>query len=175
MDAKKFLEESLINILKKKSIDKIKVSEIIREVGTCKGTFYKYYCDKYDLLLSCFKNRVYNEVMKNADDWKSFTAFSLVAFSKMPSVTLNAFMSQDVNSIRKYHDNLLASYFENDLKKVKDKSAINRGITHICAYGYTEIMLTWIQTGMKESVEELISYMQAAMPQSIYTEVYALA
>lgn len=174
MNARKYIEEALIELLKKKPIDKIKVSEVIREVGTCKGTFYKYYCDKYELLQSCFKNRVYSKASQGG--WEGFMRACLEEFAKMPEETLNAFDSRDVNSLKFYHEALIVSLLERDLTNAGvTPSKIGLMSMRICASGYTEMTLKWLRSGCKESVDELLSYMLAAMPQSIYTQVTATA
>ena len=47
---KKVLKETLLNILEKKDISKISVTEICTEADINRGTFYRYYNDVYDLL-----------------------------------------------------------------------------------------------------------------------------
>lgn len=166
MNARKYIEEALIDLLDKKSIDKIKVSEVIREVGTCKGTFYKYYCDKYALLQRCFENRVYAKV---ADaDFETFMRQCLEEFAKIPRATVNAFDSRDVNSLKYYHEALIVAR----LKTRAQESGVDVGRTElmsmqICAAGCTEIMLQWLKSGAKETVDELITYMNAAVPGAI--------
>lgn len=170
MNARKYIEEALIGLLKTKSIDKIKVSEVIREVGTCKGTFYKYYCDKYELLQRCFENRVYAKA--TGGDFEIFMRRCLEEFAKIPEATVNAFDSKDVNSLKFYHEALIVSR----LKARSEEIGISIGRTEmmsmqICAAGCTELMLHWLKTGTKESVDELIEYMSAALPRAIGTAV----
>ena len=175
MNTKKYIEATLKDFLKKRSIDKIKVNEIIREVGTCKGTFYKYYKDKYELLISCFDNYIYDEILSSAYYWDDFVYKCLEKFEKDPLMILNAFDSADVNSLRYYHETLISKYLENNLAACVDDrlNKISSFSIKICAINYTDIILRWLGGGMKESKEELISYMKAAMPQAICTKVSA--
>ena len=50
-----YIESALLQFLKTKPIDSIRVIDLIEEIGICKGTFYKYYKDKYHLL---FRNTI---------------------------------------------------------------------------------------------------------------------
>jgi len=177
LNTKKYIEEALLDILKKKSIDKIKVSEIIKKVGTCKGTFYKYYCDKYALLQACFKNLFYSKIVSEAPDWETFIFKCLETFEKIPNVILNAFISEDINSIRYYHEKILITYLEAEMEKQSAilKCKINSVSLRLCISSYTEIILNWLRSGMKESKEDVIGFMRAAMPQSIYTKIYVTA
>ena len=43
MNMKKYFEQGMLVLLEEKNIDNITVGEIIEEVGSCKGTFYKHY------------------------------------------------------------------------------------------------------------------------------------
>lgn len=177
MNIKNYIETTLLDILKKKPIEKIKVNEIIRKVGTCKGTFYKYYMDKYELLHCCFQNHIYAGILKESVNWSSFIMSSLDAFEKEPLMILNSFRSEDVNSVRYYHEKLIIGFFEKDMGKNCDAqiSKINSFSVRICAASYTDIILKWLEGGMKESKEELLMYMCAAMPKSIDSKIFAIA
>lgn len=47
---RKQLEEALVRLLKKKSIQKISVSELAEEADITRATFYQYYRDPYEML-----------------------------------------------------------------------------------------------------------------------------
>lgn len=173
MNAKRYIENSLIDLLKVKSIDKIKVSEVLRISEVSKGTFYRYYCDKYDLLQKAFNNLVYNK-LTDCTDWCSFVAGELREFAKCPDIALNAFNSSDVNSLRTYNETFLKALLESDVKRVygDDISKICSVSIHICALSFTDMIINWLRTGMNETVDELLSYMRAAMPHSICPDSY---
>ena len=171
MNTKKYIEITLMSLLEKKPIDKIKVNEIIRKVETCKGTFYKYYRDKYELLYSCFQNNIYAKVLSNVDDWEGFMLCCLAEFEKNPAVILNAFRSEDVNSIRYFHEKLIMEILERELgNSAGAGNSAARFAVRMCAAGYTDVTLSWLASGMKQSKEDLILCMKAAMPQSIYSK-----
>jgi AcrR family transcriptional regulator len=46
----KVLQESLISLMKEKSVLNIAIKEICERAGVSRSTFYKYYHDQYDLL-----------------------------------------------------------------------------------------------------------------------------
>lgn len=172
MNTKKYIEATLLELLRAKSIDKIKVNEIIRVVGTCKGTFYKYYRDKYELLISCFRNNYYNELTGKADNWEDFVMGCLSAFEKVSGVVVNAFDSRDVNSVRYYHEHLITEYLKKELKKHGEPTKTEAFTVNVCAIAYTDIMLNWLNGSIKGSKEQIISCMKAAMPQAIYPKIY---
>jgi AcrR family transcriptional regulator len=168
MNIKKYIETMLMQLLRAKSIDKIKVSEIIAEVGTCKGTFYKYYIDKYELLLSCFQKHIYSDILAKTTTWEEFVSCCLAAFAKDPDMVLNAFRSEDINSIKHFHKNLVKTYLENDLRRADDKiGEIVELALSVYASNCTDIMLEWLEGGMKESKERVMTHMCGVMPRAI--------
>ena len=72
-----YIETTLLKFLKTKSIDSIRVIDLRDEIGICKGTFYKYYQDKYHLMICSFENYFYNDILNGADNWESFVESSL--------------------------------------------------------------------------------------------------
>lgn len=47
--SRKIIQDSFLEILKEKSLNKITVTEICRKANVCRGTFYLHYQDVYDL------------------------------------------------------------------------------------------------------------------------------
>lgn len=58
---KNAIENAFIELLQKKSIDKIKISEIVDKANVNRSTFYFHYFDVYDLLDS-IENKLINEL-----------------------------------------------------------------------------------------------------------------
>lgn len=165
-----YIETTLLKFLKTKTIDSIRVIDLIDEIGICKGTFYKYYQDKYQLLIRSFQNYYYDDILKGADSWESFVTRSLNSFKSSPSVILNAFNSQDINSLRSYHEQLMRRYFFN-----------GAGVEEGEFYGYsvdvfthyvTDIIMDWLKSKCAESNAEMIRKMKAIMPVTLSAGLY---
>ncbi len=75
-------------------------------MGICKGTFYKYYCDKYDLLQKCFVKHYY-AVAEGQKSLTGFLSLVLPAFARTPKVILHAMSESDPDSLFSFHTNLL--------------------------------------------------------------------
>lgn len=177
MNMRKYFELGMMTLLERKSIDSVTVSELIKEVGSCKGTFYKHYIDKYDLCCSCLKNSVYAEISTGAADWESFMYQLLASFEKYGKAVLHAFESSDVNSIRAYHNEFMLDFLTKlYIKNGGDvTSGTNRASLEMCCLSATDITVRWLSGGCKESKETVIRLLRAVMPQSIFKEVYANA
>lgn len=173
MNMRKYFEQGMMQLLERKNIDSITVGEIIEEVGSCKGTFYKHYIDKYYLCCNCLENRVYSEISADTDNWGDFIMQCLTAFEKNGKVILHAFESKDVNSARRYHENFTTEYLiKQYLKNGGDASAALNLIT-LKLYGsaVTELITKWLAGGCKESKEEICSLICAVTPQTVFKEI----
>lgn len=173
MNMKKYVEATLLDLLRVKSIDKIKVNEVIRVVGTCKSTFYKYYKDKYELLISCFRNNYYDELIAKASNWEEFVLNCIGAFERIAGVVINSFDSRDVNSVRFYHEKIISEFLLNDIRKSSETTTTDEFAVRVCSETYTDIMLEWLESRATCSKESVLEFMKTVMPHSFYSKIYA--
>lgn len=160
-----FLENTLLDLLKTKSIDGIHVKDVISELGICKGTFYKYYQDKYDLVVHAFENKFYREV-KDCASWENFVIGSLRAFRSAPDVVYNAFLSSDINSIAHYHQTRIKTLFlaERVEKKLPTEGVeIEYGV-NILTWLINETTMVWLKGGCAEKEEDVLGMIKRLMP-----------
>ena len=57
IDVKKILANALLNLCQKQSLQSITVSQLLKETGVSRQTFYNHFKDKNDLI--CYKNKNY--------------------------------------------------------------------------------------------------------------------
>lgn len=177
MNTKKYFEQGILTLLEKKNIDDITIGEIIEEVSSCKGTFYKHFIDKYDLCCNSFRDYIYSEIKVADGDWESLILQCLSVFEKQPQVIVHAFESNDCNSARKYHEDFMLFQLKREFVKNGGNAnfAPNVLSMQLCVSYTTDIMLKWLKEGRKESKEKIISFARAVMPQSVYTQLYTIA
>jgi len=176
MNMKKYFEMGMFNLLEKDCIDNISVIEIIEEVGSCKGTFYKHYIDKHDLCLQCLKNMVYCEIDLSTSDWNSFFVMCLTTFKKSAKEVLHAFESNDINSVRQYNNAMFNQYLTNLYEKNGGdltKPLVKEAITHFATFA-TDIAMQWLNDGCKVSKESVALLLRAVAPQLVYREIYLI-
>ena len=65
MLTKKLLKESLLRLLKKKELDKISITELCREAGINRATFYRHYEIPRDILMELERD-LYYDLKKNS-------------------------------------------------------------------------------------------------------------
>ena len=170
MNMKKHFEQGMLSLLERKSIDSITVSEIIEEVGSCKGTFYKHYIDKYHLCCQSLQNYIYCDISKETESWEEFVLQCLSAFEKHDKVILHAFDSEDINSAKNYYKQLLAEFFVKEYAGGEENSSLTVNSLAINLYctNVTELTIKWLAGGCKEKKEEVLRIIRAVMPQAVF-------
>lgn len=161
-----YLESTLLDLLKRNSIDTIRVTDIIVATGICKGTFYKYYQDKYDLLVRTFEGAFYNEIRENCEGTEQFLKNCLRAFHRAPSAVVNAFCSQDLNSIRIYQENLMRSFVNEDLRKIGLKTSEKQYAfaRDLFIGNVSDIIVDWLKRDCQESEADIYRTIQNIVP-----------
>jgi AcrR family transcriptional regulator len=169
MKIQQYLESTLLKLLQQKSIDNLRVTDIIDEMGISKGTFYKYYQDKYDLLRNTFNHYFYEEATNGCKEPKEFMENCMKSFRRMPSAVYNAFCSEDVNSIRNYHEQKYRAFVEEYYTKngfdphyVYTQYALDFYVSNV-----SEILLRWLKNGCKQSDEEMSTFFYCILPVSL--------
>lgn len=166
--ADKLLYEALCKLLLEKSIDKLSVTEIIDESGVSKATFYRYYCDKYDLFnshyLMILKDTLY--LFNQGISWRE-TSYNLYHILKKDvKLFQNAFRSSDVNCLKNYIFNKMMDFHLEVLAKngidIHDWKIKKLMEAHI--RGCLEITIIWILEGAKEPIEDLLDVMESEIP-----------
>lgn len=161
-----YLESTLLDLLKRHPIDSIRVTDIIVETGICKGTFYKYYQDKYDLLLRTFERSFYDEIRKDCTDTEQFLKNCLRVFHREPLSVVNAFCSQDLNSIRSYQENLMRTFVNEDMRKIGMKPSDKRYSFARDLYirNVSDIIIDWLRRDCQESEIEVCRTIRNIVP-----------
>ncbi len=136
------------------------------------GTFYKYYLDKFDLCCACLKNRLYDGI--NTDGgFEEFCASALDLFRQNATVVRHAFDSDEINSVRHYHEQLTAEILYS-VTGISADGATNA--ERVCVESYarnvTTMTVDWLCRNCKESAADLLSYITAVAPHRISERIY---
>ena len=166
--AEKLLFGALSKLLHEKSLDKLSVTDIIKESGVCRATFYRYYSDKYDLLNSNYKKILEDTLFRFNEGMAYVDVMHLLYSVLQQNIKLfqNAFRSSDANSLKNYIYDMSMDFFLNTLKKngidINDWKVRKRIESFI--YGNLEITAIWILEGAKESVGDLSEVLNDGLP-----------
>lgn len=174
MDMKKHFELYALKLLEEVTVEDIMVSQVIKDVGSCKGTFYKYYLDKYDLCVNALKNCVYSKLDLGETNWKVFLQKYLTLVDENANVLTNAFVSDDINSPRAYNENLVSGVLTNVAKKNGMNVELKESafFIQVCARSITDITAIYVKHYKGETLSFVADLISGIMPSSLHKYIY---
>ena len=176
---KKILFNSLLNLMKIKNFEKIKISDICEESLINRSTFYAHYDDKYELLIDLFEERKLSLL-------KVFEGNENKAFSKEYLMELLSILIDHIEENKETYSAILANNrngilidflidaIEKDVsEKLKGNSEIMISdlpldiIVKFYAGGLINIGIDCITRTKKYSKKELLLYIDKLIPDKI--------
>ena len=176
---KKILFNSLLNLMKIKNFEKIKISDICEEALVNRSTFYAHYDDKYELLIDLFEERKLS-LLKDFEDNEN-KAFSKEYLMELLSIlidhieenkeTYSAILANNRNGI--LIDFLIDAIEKDVSERLKGNSEIKSSdlpldiIVKFYAGGLINIGIDCITRTKKYSKKELLLYIDKLIPDKI--------
>ena len=176
---KKILFNSLLNLMKTKNFEKIKISDICEESLVNRSTFYAHYDDKYELLIDLFEERKLS-LLKDFEDNEN------KAFSKEYLMELLSILIDHIEENKEIYSAILANNrngilidflidaIEKDVsERLKGNSEIKISdlpldiIVKFYAGGLINIGIDCITRTKKYSKKELLLYIDKLIPDKI--------
>ena len=176
---KKILFNSLLNLMKIKNFEKIKISDICEESLVNRSTFYAHYDDKYELLIDLFEERKLSLLKKFEDNENK-------AFSKEYLMELLSILIDHIEENKEIYSAILANNrngilidflidaIEKDVsERLKGSSEIKASdlpldiIVKFYAGGLINIGIDCITRTKKYSKKELLLYIDKLIPDKI--------
>ena len=169
IQTKQKLAHALKKSMAKKSFDKITVKELLEACDLSRPTFYYHFQDIYALMEWMFNNEMVDLLRKSKDclTWddgilllvryaKENRAVCLCAYKSVGDDALRRMFFENVASILKvFVDNLNAD--------IGAKPEHVDFITAFYTQAFASALLSWIQSGMKESPEEMLELLDITM------------
>ena len=172
---KKAIASSIKELMKKKDLQKISVSDITEHCGINRQTFYYHFKDKYDLVNWIYYNEVVTAVVHNSNplSWSGVMLEVLTDMQKEKHFYMNALSVPGQNAFQDYFfemtkqrllgildfiaENTDSDGRMSDLKMIpqEDKDFI----AEFFAYGIVGIAVQWARGGMRQPPEEIIRRM----------------
>lgn len=176
---KKSLYEGLLTMMGTKPFEEIKVSDICQVSLTNRSTFYDHFSDKYELLSSLI-NDLENELIHKLEENNSFKT-AKEYYLKMIELLFDH-ISENISiysSIIKINTNSIANdMFRNTLNKDVEKNLKTNNhyhedipievITIFYVSAVIEVCLLYIKEPNKYKKEDIISYIDKLLPNTIY-------
>lgn len=159
---KKALEESLKHLLLQKPLSKITISDITRDCGINRMTFYYHFKDIYDLVeWSCIEDaRIAIEGKKTYKTWEQGFLHIFEAVIENKPFIMNVYRSVSREKVERYLYELTYELLINVVKEksiglsVREEDQIF--IADFYKYGFVGLMLGWIKNDMKDDPVKII-------------------
>lgn len=158
------------SLVKKRSLDKITVIDIVRESGMTRQTFYRHFCDKYDLVNWCFEKLVLQSFRQMASGSSLEEALHLkFTFIKRElDFFKEAFRLDDYNSLVNYDFQCIYEFYQTNIK--------NRGLTYtedidfllrMYCRGSIAMTVEWVLKDQPVSKEHIVTLLIEAIPEKL--------
>lgn len=165
---KKLLQEGLLRLLDGKTLDNISVTELCRESGINRATFYNHYSSPQDLLID-IENRVTNQLkliianLKTAEDATNLLVHVCEFFQENAATILALNRSHADTKITRALYDLNLTYQTQLVKNSKyANQATPEGLHLIAVFFYTgsyNILLEWISKNLPFTPKEVATMM----------------
>lgn len=159
---KRALEQSLKNLLLKKPLTKITVSDIADDCGINRMTFYYHFKDIYDLVeWSCLEDakRALDE-KKTYDTWQQGLLQIFEAVQQNKPFILNVYRCIHREQVEKYLqplvDELLIGVIKEKANGMTVRDEDKQFIAQAYGYMFIGLMLDWIKDNMREDPRQIV-------------------
>ena len=160
---KRALEQSLKNLLLKKPLTKITISDITEDCGINRMTFYYHFKDIYDLVeWACLEDakRALDE-KKTYDTWQQGLLQIFEAVQENKPFILNVYRcvhrEQVEKDLQPLVDQLMLDVIEEESASMVIREEDKQFIAKIYAYIFIGVMLDWIKDDMREAPQEIVA------------------
>lgn len=159
---KRALEQSLKNLLLKKPLNKITISDIAEDCGINRMTFYYHFKDIYDLVeWACMEDaaKALRE-KKTHDTWQEGLLQIYYAVWENKPFIMNVYRCVDREQVERYlkplADQLLMDVVEEQAVGMTVREEDKAFIARVYSYAFVGLMLDWVRDDMKEEPEQLV-------------------
>ena len=150
---KEAIETALLQLLEKKDLAKISISELVKRAGVSRAAFYRNYESKEAILESVFNRSVQN-IMKQLDNYDVKNDLHLVWIHLFQEAKKEA---KIIQLALDYHlEKILVQSMQEFLEKYYGK---NKGVSSYLhsfwSSAIVSVLLKWIKDGMKVPAEKI--------------------
>lgn len=173
---RKAIANGIKELTKRKSFDKITVSDITAECGLNRQTFYYHFQDKYELVDWIYYNEAISIIVNdlNYDNWDSKILQFLTKLKGEDYFYINTLKSSVENEFREYLFKVTVELLCDIISGITVNSEASEKdilfVAEFYAYGIVGVVISWALHGMTETPE----YITAQLKNLVYgTEKYA--
>lgn len=170
---KRALEQSLKNLLMKKPLTKITISDIADDCGINRMTFYYHFKDIYDLVeWSCLEDaRRALEDNKTYDTWQQGLLQIFNAVRENKPFIMNVYRCVHKEQVEKYLnplvDNLILGVIDEECVGMTVRDEDKSFIAQVYSYIFIGLMMDWIKADMREDPKEIVERLSKLIKGSV--------
>ncbi|MBP1756086.1 MAG: dihydroxyacetone kinase transcriptional activator DhaS [Firmicutes bacterium] len=163
---KKAIATGIKELLKKKSFDKITVSDITQACGLNRQTFYYHFQDKYELVDWIYYNEAISIIVDDLDydNWNSKVLQFLKKIKEEDYFYINTLKASVENEFREYLFKVTVELLCGVIHDITSDTGVNdkdiNFIAEFFAFGLIGVIVAWVQNGMKETPEYVASQLK---------------
>lgn len=176
---RKLIYQTLLDLMKEKTFEEIKVSDICSKAMINRSTFYAHYEDKYELLIDFLSNlkeefaRELNESCKENLSIREYYIRLISLFLDHIDSKRDVYNSIMVNNRSSIMMDILLSVVNDDILKRFKENDINlkvptEVISKFYLGGVINIGMEWISNSNKYTKEEILDYLELLIPDIDY-------
>lgn len=174
LKTKKNLFETLINLLKEKPFEEIKVSDICEKAMINRSTFYAHYTDKYELLaayIDDLRMHLAAELEKNTaiSNMKEYYLEMISLFLNQVESKKDIFNSIIVNNKNSIIMDMIYDVARHDIKRHLDEDTSsqqvpNQIVSEFYIGAVFNVGISWLQNNNNYSKQEILEYLEKMIP-----------
>lgn len=147
------IETALLQLLEKKDLTKISISELVKRAGVSRAAFYRNYDSKEEILESVFKRTVHN-IMEQLHHYDLKTDLYLVWVHLFREARKEA---RVIQLALDYHlEKIFVQAMQEFLEKYHGKSkGVSSYLHSFWSSAIVSVLLKWIKDGMKVPAEKI--------------------
>ncbi len=163
---KLWIADAMKRIMAKKTIDKIRVTEICKEAEIGRPAFYYHFKDKYDLVAWIFSHSAYDTDIISVES-------AAAHMNQMRSDYLfykRAFEDSSQNALWQYIMEYFADRYAQEAKKILDTDTLDTQLQYsirLYCYGTVGMTREWLLTDNITPAQTIVQMMFESMPENL--------
>ncbi|MFC6261775.1 TetR/AcrR family transcriptional regulator [Levilactobacillus fujinensis] len=169
MDIRQQLFNAVYTLGQHQEIKNITVNDILQEASVSRGSFYKYFADKYDVI-NCYYQESMTEIFKDCHEytWEGIFTKSLTYLKSHQAFFKMTFQDTGQNSFTDFFRSELVREFSNTIiihSTHQSLSTDEQKALHFYVDGFVSYIRRWALTDMRQPTTELGHDLHLFMPE----------